>query len=112
MSLSLSHEAEGFATTGQLSPEDVAAVKAAGFRSIINNRPDFEGGPTQPTNAMMSAAAQKEELAYAYLPVNGAFQSEAEIDQFRQLLKELPGPVLAYCRSGTRSYRLYCATKT
>lgn len=111
MSLTLSHEAEGFATTGQLSPEDMAAVKAAGFRSVINNRPDFEGGPTQPTHEAMSAAAKKENVMYAYLPVNGAAQSEAEIDQFRQLLNDLPEPVLAYCRSGTRSYRLYCAAK-
>jgi len=93
----------------QLDPSAMAAAAAAGFRSVINNRPDFEGGPEQPTAAQMEAAALAAGLAYAYLPVNGAYQSPEEIAQFKQLLERLPKPVLAFCRSGARSTKLFMA---
>jgi uncharacterized protein (TIGR01244 family) len=80
-----------------------------GFKSVINNRPDFEGGPDQPTSAVMEAAAQAAGLQYAFLPVNGAYQSPEEIARFADLLKALPKPILAFCRSGARSGKLYRA---
>lgn len=95
----------------QLTPEAMAAVAAAGYRSVINNRPDLEGGPAQPTSAAIEAAARAAGLAYAWLPVASGFQSEAEIARFGQLLEELPKPVLAFCRSGTRSGRLWQASR-
>ena len=67
-----------FSVAGQLSPEAMALAAQAGFKSVINNRPDFEGGPAQPTSASIEAAARAAGLAYAYLPVQGAFQSEQE----------------------------------
>jgi|SRR5882724_11640175 len=91
----------------QLDPAAMALAAAAGFRSVVNNRPDFEGGPDQPTSAMMQAAAEAAGLQYAYLPVAGGFQSPEEIAQFARLLKDLPKPVLAFCRSGARSTKLY-----
>ncbi|MDP4299650.1 TIGR01244 family sulfur transferase [Leptothrix discophora] len=91
----------------QLMPEAMAAAAAAGFRSVINNRPDFEGGPDQPTSAQMEAAALAAGLRYAHLPVSGAWQSPEEIAEFKRLIDELPAPVLAFCRSGARSGRLY-----
>jgi uncharacterized protein (TIGR01244 family) len=90
----------------QLAPGDLAEAARAGFRSIVNNRPDFEGGPDQPTHAEMAAAAG---LEYRFLPVNGAYQSPEEIKAFGALMAELPHPVLAFCRSGARSTRLYMA---
>lgn len=93
----------------QLSPEAMAAAAAAGFRSVINNRPDFEGGPEQPTSAAIEAAALAAGLRYVHLPVAGGYQSPEEIAAFAQLLAELPAPVLAFCRSGARSTRLYVA---
>lgn len=87
----------------------MAEAAAAGFRSVINNRPDFEGGPDQPSSAQMEAAALAAGLTYRHLPVNGAYQSPEEIEQFRQLLAELPRPILAFCRSGARSTRLFNA---
>ncbi len=91
----------------QLDPAAMALAAAAGFRSVVNNRPDFEGGPDQPTSAVMQAAAEAAGLQYAYLPVAGGFQSPEEIAQFAKLIKELPKPVLAFCRSGARSTKLY-----
>lgn len=93
----------------QLDPDAMAAAAKAGFRSVINNRPDFEGGPGQPTSASIEAAARAAGLEYAYLPVSGGYQSPEEIAQFAELLKTLPRPVLAFCRSGARSTKLYVA---
>ena len=96
----------------QLTPEAMAEAARAGFRSVINNRPDFEHGPQQPTNAAIEAAARAAGLEYRFLPVNGAYQSPQEIAAFAQLLKELPRPILAFCRSGARSTRLYMAASS
>jgi uncharacterized protein (TIGR01244 family) len=93
----------------QLAPEAMAEAAAAGFRSVINNRPDFEGGPTQPPNAAIEAAARAAGLAYAFLPVAGNFQSAEEIARFGELLASMPKPILAFCRTGTRSGKLWHA---
>lgn len=102
--------AADIAVAPQLTPEAMAAVAAAGFRSVINNRPDFEHGPDQPTNAAIEAAARAAGLEYRFLPVNGAFQSPEQIAAFGALMRELPRPVLAFCRSGARSTRLLVAS--
>ena len=93
----------------QLDPAAMALAARAGFKSVVNNRPDFEGGPDQPTSVQMEAAAQAAGLQYRFLPVNGAYQSPEEIAAFAQLLQELPRPLLAFCRSGARSTRLFIA---
>ena len=93
----------------QLDPAAMAWAAQAGFRSVINNRPDYEGGPNQPTNASIESAARAAGLAYAFLPVNGAFQTPEEIARFAELLEQLPKPILAFCRSGTRSGKLFRA---
>ena len=98
---------DNFAVAPQLAPEDMEAVAAAGFKSVINNRPDLEGGSGQPTSEQMQAAAAKAGLDYAYLPVNGANIQPGDVTDFAELLRTLPGPVLAYCRTGTRCTNLY-----
>jgi len=93
----------------QLDPSAMAWAAQAGFKSVINNRPDFEGGPDQPTSAEIEAAAVAAGLRYAHLPVSPALQTPEQISRFAALLDELPKPVLAFCRSGTRSGKLYRA---
>ena len=93
----------------QLTPEIMAELARVGFRSVINNRPDFEHGPDQPTNAAIEAAARAAGLEYRFLPVSGGYQSPQEIAAFAALLGELPRPILAFCRSGARSARLFAA---
>ena len=100
------------AVAPQLTPEAMAEAARLGFKSVINNRPDFEAGPEQPTNAQIEAAALAAGLAYRFLPVGPAYQSPAEIAAFADLLQELPQPVLVFCRSGTRSARLYAAAQS
>ena len=93
----------------QLHPESMQAAVEAGFKSVINNRPDFEGGPDQPTSAAIEEAAREAGLQYAYLPVQSMMQTPDEIARFAELLQTLPKPVHVFCRSGARSTRLYRA---
>jgi uncharacterized protein (TIGR01244 family) len=104
--------AEGVSVAPQLAPAAMAEAARAGFRSVINNRPDFEEGPDQPTNAAIAAAAQAAGLEYRFLPVDGGYQSPEEAAALGRLLAELPRPVLLFCRSGARSTRLYQAAQT
>jgi uncharacterized protein (TIGR01244 family) len=91
----------------QLTPDAMAEAARAGFKSVVNNRPDFEHGPGQPTSAEIEAAARAAGLEYRHLPVNGGYQSPEEIAAFAKLLQELPRPLLAFCRSGARSTQLF-----
>ena len=93
----------------QLDPAAMAWAAQAGFKSVINNRPDFEAGPDQPSNASIESAAQLAGLAYAFLPVDPTTQTADEVARFAALLASLPKPILAFCRSGTRSGKLFHA---
>ena len=96
----------------QLTPAAMADAAQAGFKSVVNNRPDFEHGPDQPSNAEIEAAARVAGLEYRYLPVDSAYQSPEEIAAMAKLLDELPRPLLMFCRSGARSTRLFVAAST
>jgi uncharacterized protein (TIGR01244 family) len=85
----------------QIAAADVDAAASQGFRLIINNRPDGEE-PGQPSGQEIEAAATAAGLAYAHVPVRGAPTPEQVETQFR-LVEQADGPVLAFCRSGTRS---------
>jgi uncharacterized protein (TIGR01244 family) len=93
----------------QLDASAMAWLASQGFRSVINNRPDFEGGPEQPTGEALRVAAEAAGLNYAHLPVSPAAQTPEEIARFGELLATLPRPILAFCRSGARSTKLYRA---
>ncbi len=107
MSLPLQAIASDICVAPQLTPDAMAEAAAMGFKSVVNNRPDFEHGPDQPTSAEIQAAAEAAGLQYRHLPVAGGYQSPDEIAAFAQLLTELPRPMLVFCRSGARSTRLY-----
>ena len=107
MSLPLQALTPDICAAPQLTPEAMAEAAAMGFKSVVNNRPDFEHGPDQPTSAAIQAAADAAGLQYRHLPVAGGYQSPEEIAAFAQLLEELPRPLLVFCRSGARSTRLF-----
>lgn len=92
--------------SAQINPTDLEAISAAGFRSVICNRPDGEGAD-QPGFNEIKAAAEALGLQVAYIPVVGGQLSQRQVDEFQTALRDLPGPVLAYCRSGTRSATLW-----
>lgn len=96
--------AEDFWVAPQLTPEDVARAAALGLRTIVNNRPDREE-PGQPAGAEIAEAARRAGLAYFFIPVGPAGITDAEMDRFEEAAAGA-GPVLAFCRSGTRSATL------
>lgn len=97
---------------GQIGPEDIPALKAEGFTAILNNRPDGEGGPEQPTSQEVRAAAEAEGLQYAYVPMTAQALSPEMLDDFHAAVDAAPGKVLAHCRSGARSTALWALTQT
>lgn len=90
----------------QITPDDVAEIARLGFRSILCNRPDGEG-PDQPTFDEVEDAAEKAGLTCQYMPVISGKVTDEDADAFGKALMELPGPVFAYCRTGTRSATLW-----
>lgn len=95
-----------FAISPQLTPNDVADAKAAGFRAIINNRPDGEE-PQQPTSREIADAARICGLAYHHIPVvPGEITAEA-IAAVATALDDADGPVIGFCRTGRRAASLF-----
>ena len=74
-SLPLRQIADTVCVSPQLMPEAMAELARIGFKSVVNNRPDFEHGPDQPTSAQIEAAAVAAGLVYRHLPVDGGWQS-------------------------------------
>ena len=97
---------EKTAVSPQITPQDMTAIKEAGFRAIICNRPDGEG-VDQPSFEEIEAEAKKVGLAAAYVPVTSGMVRDEDVESFGAALKDLPRPVLAYCRTGTRSATLW-----
>ncbi|MBW8752960.1 MAG: TIGR01244 family phosphatase [Sphingomonadales bacterium] len=90
----------------QIDLADVAAAAAQGVMLIINNRPEGESDDQTP-GAAIEAAAKAAGMAYVAIPVTHAGFSEAQVTAMAEALAASPGPVLAYCRSGTRSTLLW-----
>lgn len=90
----------------QIVADDLPAIAAAGFRSIICNRPDGEAAD-QPTYEEIETAASAAGLEARYLPIVAGKVRDEDAEEFGTALLELPGPVFAYCRTGTRSATLW-----
>lgn len=101
-----------FSAAGQLTPGDFAEAARMGFKTIINNRPDGEGGPEQPTSEENREAAEAAGLTYHYLPMAGPDIDMAFVESFKQAVEASPGPVLAHCKSGARSAALWALVET
>ena len=99
-----------FSVSAQIDPSDLEAIKESGFKSVICNRPDAEE-PGQPSFDEIRDAADKRGLATLYLPITHGGMSQDQIAEFETALNKLPGPILAYCRSGARSSMLWSQTK-
>ena len=97
---------DSIAVAPQITPDDIAAILAAGYVAIVNNRPDDEEAG-QPSGAAIRAAAEGAGLAYTAIPVTHAGFSHPQLAAMAAALSAAEGPVLAYCRSGTRSCNLW-----
>lgn len=94
----------------QITPEEVAAIAQAGYTEIVNNRPDDEEAG-QPSGADIAAAAAEAGIAYRAIPVTHAGFSGAQVEAMAAAPTAAAGPVLAYCRSGTRSAHLWALAR-
>lgn len=94
----------GLSVAPQLVPSDVAAAAAQGFTTLVCNRPDGEQAG-QPTHEAMAQAAAAAGMRFVFQPVVSGRITPDQVQAFGDALAQADGPVLAYCRSGTR-----CAT--
>lgn len=99
-----------YSVAPQIGLADVAAARAAGFAMIVNNRPDGEE-LAAPQGGDIAAAATTAGMAYAEIPVGHAGFSHTQLDAFDAAMSGATGPVLAYCRSGTRSTHLWALAR-
>lgn len=100
---------DSVAAAPQLQPGDLAAVAAAGYRVVINNRPDGEA-LGQPSSAQLRAAAEAAGLEYHFYPLTAFNYPGEDVAAMRRLFDD-ERPVLAFCRSGTRSTNLWISTR-
>lgn len=109
MSLDVTLHSPFFATTGQISTDDLLEIKASGYRTVINNRPDFEGGDGQPTSDSIESSARTAGICYISQPFSPSQVNRSVIEVFAKIVHEAPKPILAFCRTGTRSANIYQA---
>lgn len=107
--MNIARIAENYFVSPQVSVEDIAALKAAGFVSIVCNRPDNED-PGQPSFETISAACKEEGLACFHIPVVGMPLAETDVAEHRRVVDDSNGKVLGYCRSGQRSAVIFSAS--
>ena len=100
---------EHFSVAGQLSPDQLGGVAAAGFKSVLCARPDQEE-PGQPSFAAIEAAAKSVGLEAVYIPISGGI-GEGALIRMEAALSKMPLPMLGYCRSGGRAGSLYGAAR-
>lgn len=95
---------------GQVLPENVAQLKAAGFTTIVNNRPDDEA-PDQPKGQDVAAAAKAVGINYVEIPMGRDGVSPDMVSRTRDVLENSAGPALCFCRTGTRSTTLWALSQ-
>ena len=110
VNLELKRINEHVSVSPQISPDDVAAIKAAGFVAIVNNRPDGES-PDQPDSAVIEKAAHDAGLAYHHIPLGREGVTPEMVEETKSVLEGSAGPVFCYCRSGTRSTTLWALSQ-
>ena len=86
--------------------EELEDIAAAGFRGIINSRPDAEDSG-QPSSAEIAAEARRLGLSYWHIPIRPGEATPDDARQFAAVVREAGGPVLAFCRSGNRARQLW-----
>ncbi len=96
-----------FSTSSQIAIEDLADFKAAGFRSVICNRPDNEDGNAHPDHHRIESEAKRLGLEFAYLPVAPGQMNDGHVAEFKAIMSSLPRPAVGYCKMGIRSKILY-----
>jgi uncharacterized protein (TIGR01244 family) len=101
---------ETFAVSPQIAPEELAAIKAAGFTTVVCNRPDAEVPPGLQAEDIRRAA-EAEGMRFVLNPLSHGSLTMDHIDTQGRALAESDGPVFAYCASGNRSSILWALSQ-
>jgi uncharacterized protein (TIGR01244 family) len=91
----------GYVVSPQIEPDDIPALAAAGFRTVINNRPDIENPPGL-SAAAMRAAVEAAGMTFVDNPLTHGAMGPAQAEAQRAAIESAGGPVFAYCASGNR----------
>lgn len=102
--------APDLSVSGQITAQDVGVIASQGFRSIVINRPDGEASD-QPRHTEIVEAATRSGLSVRYLPVVSGNVTDADVAAFAEAMEALPAPMLAFCRTGTRSTTLWALSQ-
>lgn len=102
---------EELTVSPQIDAGDISSIAETGFRSILCNRPDGEE-PSQPDFAAIEAAAKACGLEVRHQPVISGALGQEDVEAFKAAIDELPAPVFAYCRSGTRCITLWALAES
>lgn len=100
---------DAFSVTGQITSEDLTDIARLGFKTIVCNRPDKEGGEIQPLSATLSSAAESLGMQFVYLPFSPGQLTADEVKQFSLVLNSHQQPILGFCKTGNRSKTIFSA---
>jgi sulfide:quinone oxidoreductase len=101
---------EKVAVSPQLTVKDIEKAAAEGYKTVINNRPDKEG-LMQPASDDLKAAAEKLGMNYYHIPVTPGQFTDEQVEEFGKAVEDCNGPVLAFCKSGTRAACLWALSE-
>lgn len=107
MPIQITKVSDSFSTAPQISVEDVVEIAQLGFKTIINNRPDNEGGAEQPTSLQLKTATEKLGLNYVYRPVIPSNILPEQVAAFNAAYSLAAKPVLGFCRTGNRAGSIF-----
>ena len=107
MSVSITQHSNEFSFCPQITVDDIQEIKSLGFKTIVNNRPDNEGGADQPQSEQIKIAAEAAGLSYYYIPVIPRNITAENLAEYATLLASAPMPILGFCRTGNRAIRIY-----
>lgn len=101
---------ESLSVAPQLQPADARELKEMGFHAVLCNRPDYEADD-QPTYRDVASAIDAQGMTVEFQPVSNKIITDEDVDTFADHLEDMEGPVLAYCRSGTRCTVLWALSE-
>jgi uncharacterized protein (TIGR01244 family) len=107
MTIQITKLTDEFSTAPQISVEDIVEIAQLGFKTIINNRPDAEGGEEQPTSAQLKSKAEAHGLAYVHIPVVPNNIMPNQVEAFALAYNSAAKPVLGFCRTGNRAGNMF-----
>jgi len=103
MTLTINQINNDFSYTSQIEVDDISEIVSLGFKTIINNRPDNEGGAEQPKSEALEAIALSHGISYVYIPVIPNNIQPHQIEIFKEVYAKAPKPILGFCKTGNRA---------